>query len=250
MDIITHTFRAHNLDGFYLNLAESIIENMETALTSKPYCTMALAGGNTPIPLYSLLSSPKFSKRISWEKVHFFPGDERFVPHTHPDSNFRMMHKSFFSKMNVPHTNIHSIPTSLPTPKAAADKFEDTIRSTFKHLTPKKRNSASIPYFDLILLGLGNDGHTASLFPGTTALNEQKHLVRAITHLPPGISPSVPRVTMTLPLINNAETIFFLAADPRKATIVEEIVSNPKAAAKTYPAARVQAREVHWFYVV
>lgn len=209
---------------------------------------MALAGGKTPTPLYSLLSSPAITEKIPWERIHFFHGDERFVAHNHPDSNFAMIAENLFSRIPSPKVNIYPVQTSLPTPKDAAQAYETTIRQTFKHLTPKLVDPDRLPCFDLILLGLGADGHTASLFSGSSAISEHHRLVNAV-YPPHGITPFVARITFTLSVINNAKTVVFLVADPYKAGIVDEILNSPQPTALPYPAAHVRAKEVVWFYV-
>jgi len=179
--------------------------------------SVALSGGSTPKSLYSLLASGAIPN-IPWEKIFFFFGDERFVPPDHPDSNHRMAREAgLFAK--VPAEQVFRVRTEEQDADAAARAYEQTLREFFS-LPP-----GEFPRFDLILLGLGPDGHTASLFPGTAALNENSRLVVANwvdkfrTY----------RITFTLPVLNRAGCVLFLVSGADKANIVREVLENEKA---------------------
>ena len=187
--------------------------------------TVALCGGSTPKHLYSLLASPDYSDQIPWNNVQLFWGDERCVPPDHPDSNFRMVQEALLSKIRIPAENIHRMPGERE-PRAAAAEYEKELQKFFG------LNSGALPRFDLILLGIGEDGHTASLFPGSDALNETKHSV---------VAPFVAklnsyRLSLSLPVLNNAANVWFLVTGASKADTVKQIFSGTS----DLPAARVQ----------
>lgn len=165
---------------------------------------LALAGGSTPRRLYELLASPEFAPLLPWANMHFFWGDERLVPADHPNSNYRLAWESLLQKVPVPRENIHPVLTSA-SPQEAAHTYQQTLREHFGQ-------RRGVPRFDLVLLGLGADGHTASLFPGAAALEEKERL--AVAHLP---DDGPARVTLTLPVLNRAQRVFFLAYGDSKA---------------------------------
>lgn len=189
--------------------------------------SVALSGGSTPKALYSLLATPGFAGRIPWPKVHLFWGDERCVPPDHADSNFRMVRESLLTKVSLPPENIHRM-AGEKEPMLAAGEYEAELKIFFQ------LGGGGLPRFDLILLGLGEDGHTASLFPGTAALNERERLVTAnfVARL------SAHRLTLTLPVLNHAAQVLFLVAGKSKATIVKELFATESGAG--LPAARVR----------
>jgi 6-phosphogluconolactonase len=194
--------------------------------------SVALAGGSTPRALYELLAGDGYHEGIHWPLIHFFWGDERYVPADSKDSNYRMAYDALLSKVPVPEANIHRMVTDYPDENAAAAAAAQDLVDHFK------LNPGEFPRFDLILLGLGDDGHTASLFPGKPALHEQDRLV---VPTPPGrLPPPVDRLTMTLPVLNSAAHVVFLVAGAGKAGIVGEILGsaeNPQ----PYPAQLVCA---------
>ena len=177
--------------------------------------TVALSGGSTPKILYQLLAD-QFQAQVPWSKTQFFWSDERHVPPDHPESNFRMAHEALLSRVPVPESNVHRVHSENPSAQEAADEYEKVI----------------VPRLDLILLGLGADGHTASIFPGSDVLHETKRLVAA-----PWVEKlNTYRITMTLPLLNNGASILFLVSGAEKAQIVKEVLEGPK----KYPAQFVQ----------
>ncbi len=167
--------------------------------------SVALSGGATPERLYSLLADAPFREAISWERVHFFWSDERCVPPDHPESNFRLAYDTFLSGLSLPGPNIHRI-HGEESPAAAAALYEKDVRDYFN----------GMPRFDLILLGIGNDGHTASLFPASPALRETTRMA-----VPVYLGQEKrDRVTLTVPALNNARVLLFLASGSNKADVV------------------------------
>jgi 6-phosphogluconolactonase len=188
--------------------------------------SVALSGGSTPKGLYSLLASSRYGDRVPWSRVHLFWGDERCVPPDHPESNYRMVREVLLSKIAIPAENVHRM-AGEKEPDIAAAEYEAELKRFFR-LSP-----GALPRFDLILLGLGEDGHTASLFPGSDALRETERLVTAcyVSKL------KSHRLTLTLPVLNAGAVIVFLVAGKNKASIVKEVL---KAKAASLPAAKVQ----------
>jgi 6-phosphogluconolactonase len=199
--------------------AEVIMGLMAETLNTKTHFSIALSGGSTPKSLFTLLAEDvSLRTQVDWDKVHFFWGDERHIPPDHPDSNFRMANEVMLSKVEVPAENIHRVRAEEQDASKAAEEYEDELR-TFFNLKP-----GELPRFDCVLLGMGPDGHTASLFPGTEALREQKRLVvsnwveKFRTH----------RITLTAPAINNADCIIFLVSGEEKAEVLREVLEGEK----------------------
>jgi 6-phosphogluconolactonase len=203
--------------------AEHFVARSSEAVAQKGVFTVALSGGSTPKILYELLAAGSFRERIPWSGIHFFWSDERHVAPDHAESNYRMAHEAMLSRVPVPASNVHRVPAENPNATEAALEYEQTIKQVTKQ---------SLPALDLILLGLGTDGHTASIFPGSEVLHETKRLVAA-----PWVEKlNSYRITMTLPLINNGVSIVFLVSGAEKAAIVKEVLEGPK----KYPAQYVQ----------
>jgi 6-phosphogluconolactonase len=197
----------------------------ESAIGDRGRFSVALSGGNTPRALYALLAA-EYKDKIPWSKTHIFFGDERSVPPDHPESNFRMANDALLSKISIPAENVHRVRTELR-PEAAAEDYEKQLRLEFS-LT-----GDALPRFDLILLGLGDDGHTASLFPGSAALAETSRLVVAnwVEKF------NTFRITLTYPVLNHAAEIAFLVSGAGKAQVLREVLKLPET---KYPAQRVQ----------
>lgn len=174
--------------------------------------TAALSGGSTPRALYELLGG-EFSSKLPCTRMHFFWGDERFVPADHPESNYRAANEAMLSKFDIPSANIHRIPTDAGSANQAAEKYEQDLRAFFR-LSP-----GELPRFDLMLLGLGGDGHTASLFPGTTALKEKEKLVVDVWVE----KLKANRITLTPPVFNHAVNVIFLVAGADKAATLHSV---------------------------
>jgi 6-phosphogluconolactonase len=206
--------------------AEEFIRVARSAIGAQGRFTVPLAGGSTPKALYSLLAT-EYANFV-WNRVFIFFGDERHVPPDHPDSNYRMVNESLLSKISIPAENVFRVHAENPDASAAASDYENQIRRFFA-LKP-----GEFPRFDLILLGMGPDGHTASLFPGSSALDEQKRIVVANwvekfkTH----------RITFTFPVLNRAAEIMFLASGADKAEMLHEVLEAEGTA--TLPSQRVQ----------
>ncbi len=194
----------HCLLKIWQEISKSAMERKGTFVT-------ALSGGETPIPFYQKLSE---WRKFPWDKTHFFLVDERFTPFSDPDNNYRMLQNTFLREIKVSVKNIHPIPVEEDSPQSAARKYEEVIKKFFK-LPPQH-----FPEFDLILLGIGEDGHTASLFPGSPVLKETRQMAAAV--LMEGIQH--PRITLTLPVINQGKNVLFLVTGKKKATIVEKVV--------------------------
>lgn len=186
------------------------------AVRARGRFTVALSGGSTPRTLYSLLAT---KPNIPWDKICIFWGDERHVPPDQPESNYHMANEALLSKVPVPVENIFRIHAEEKDATAAALQYEQTLKDFF-HLSP-----GEFPRFDLILLGVGPDGHTASLFPDTSALNETKRLV--VSNWVPKFQTD--RITFTLPVLNAAACVMFLLRGADKASTLHEVLENSSA---------------------
>jgi 6-phosphogluconolactonase len=191
----------------------------QTAAREGPV-SIGLSGGSTPKRLYERLASPDWRGRLPWGRIHLFWGDERFVPADHPDSNQGMVRQAMLGQVPIPPGNIHPIPTD-GTPESAAARYEEALRR-FAETRPGE------PLFDIQLLGLGPDGHTASLFPGSPALLERKAWALAVI----GAKPE-PRITLTYPALDSSRAAAFLVAGAEK----REILARLRAGDPALPAA-------------
>lgn len=216
-------------------LARRVAEWMTAAaLAAKGPFRISLSGGSTPKTLYELLASDDFRVRFPWQRVFWYWGDERFVPHDDPESNFRMARKAMLAKAPVPPENIHPMPVD-GSPEEAASRYERTLQEAYGGpvLDPSKL------LFDITLLGMGPDGHTASLLPGEPVLQERKCWVAVVSHGRPEV-----RITMTYPVIESSRRVAFLVTGHEKAAIVAAI----RAGGSQVPAARVKPiGELIWF---
>ena len=187
--------------------------------------TVALSGGSTPRGLYSRLASPEISQKLPWEKMYFFFGDERHVPPDHVESNYRMADESLFSQAQVPADHVFRVPAEEKDPTLAALHYEQSLKQFFQ-LGP-----GQLPRFDLILLGLGPDGHTASLFPETAAVHERSRLVVAnwVEKF------QTYRITFSAPVINHAGFVMFLVAGSDKASALQSVLESD-ASVEQFPA--------------
>src|ERR1700733_3615746 len=175
---------------------------------------VCLTGGSSPQGLYRLLAEEPWRGMVPWERVHWFIGDDRFVPESDPLSNMGMARRLFLDRVPAPRQNIHSIPTDANYPEGAARLYEDELRKFYgaDRLDPAR------PLFDLVLMGLGGDGHTASLFPQSPALDEKERWVLAVPKA--GMEPFVPRVTLTFPALASAHEMLFLVDGADKRAIL------------------------------
>jgi 6-phosphogluconolactonase len=231
------------LSELSLAAAEYIAELAEARIKERNIFTLVLSGGSTPRQLYEKLANQPISNRIDWQHAHLFWGDERCVPPDNPDSNFSLAFETLISRVDLPPANIHRIPATTGPPKAAAEEYEKILREFFQ-AAAESDSIISFPSFDLVLLGMGVDGHTASLFPGDAALGEKTSWVVAVEGT--SASPPVPRITLTFPVINEAKCVLFLASGSSKLQVIQEILNNPHTV--TYPAAKVQpSGKLLWF---
>jgi 6-phosphogluconolactonase len=193
--------------------ARRIIARANELLTdNQHFFSIALSGGTTPKLLYELLASEPYRSQLNWSKVEIYFGDERCVPHDHPDSNYRMAYDAMLSKLPIPECNIHRMRGELP-PEQAAIEYGQMLKDKFKD-----------GGVDLNLLGMGDDGHTASLFPGTAALNETHH--RCVANFVPKFDKW--RLTMTYPFINRSKEVMVLIAGAAKAKVLHEVLEGPR----------------------
>ncbi len=217
-----------NAEELHCKAAERFVSLAQPAARDRDRFTVALSGGSTPKGLYSLLATADYRGQVQWSHVHLFWGDERCVPPDHPESNYRMAQESLLSKINIPESNVHRM-AGEKEPATAAMEYEAELKKFFR------LSGGALPRFDLILLGLGEDGHTASLFPGSDALADTEHLVVAV-HIEKLKSH---RLTLTLPVLNNAAQILFLVAGESKSAILKDVLrANPLSS--NLPAAKVQ----------
>lgn len=176
--------------------------------------TVALSGGKTPIRFYEKLSCS--GERMPWDKTHVFMADERYVPFVNKDNNYRSLKETLLDRVVIPKENIHPIPVEEKSPRLTAVKYEEVLKAFFEV------KEGDLPVFDLIMLGIGEDGHTASLFPGSSSLGEKEHLVIAdkaevVMH---------ERISIILPVINNAKNVIFLISGQNKAAISREVIED------------------------
>ena len=206
----------------------------EECLRTQDRFTIALSGGSTPRRLYQVLASPPYDEEMAWDRWHIFWGDERCVPPDHEDSNFRMAKEALLDHISIPLAQVYRMRGEIE-PEEAAEEYETAVLDGFQ--TPA-------PSFDLILLGVGDDGHTASLFPGTLALQEKHKLV--VSNWSPSLQ--VHRITFTLPLINAARVVAFLDTDESKAEVLRRVL-EPAPREGVLPAAMIRPTDgtVHWF---
>jgi 6-phosphogluconolactonase len=206
----------------------------DIAAAGRDRFAICLSGGSTPRRLYQLLGEPPFRAAMPWDRIHWFWGDERFVAPDHPDSNYRMAREALLSHAPIPAANIHRIETGGK-PEEAARAYEQTLKSYYGAATLDPAR----PVFDIALLGLGPDGHTASLFPGTTVLEERRRWVAEVV----GAKPEV-RITLTYPVLETSRHTAFLVAGADK----REALARVMAGDRELPAARLSpVGELVWF---
>ncbi len=208
--------------GLARAVAERFVALAGEAVAARGRFVVALAGGRTPRAAYALLATDPFASRVDWARVHVFWGDERCVPPDHPESNYRMARETLLDQVPIPPARVHPIQGDLP-PARAAVAYEEELGAV---LGPEGR-------FDLVLLGMGSDGHTASLFPGTPALEERDRAVVAVyvERL------RAWRVTLTLPTINAARHILFVVSGAEKARALARVrAGEPLPAGRVRPA--------------
>jgi 6-phosphogluconolactonase len=210
-----------------------ILHIVNDAVAKRGRFSIALAGGHTPAKLYALWAE-KYKTETPWDHVHLFFGDERFVPEDDLLSNYRMARETLIAHVPIPKENVHPMLTNFPSTEKAAEAYEVELRKYF----------GEVPSFDVQLLGLGLEGHTASLFPGSPALDEQRRWVLAVTV--PAEPPQ--RLTLTPVVLNQGLHTFFLVAGENKREILAALRGEPQDAPSKYPAGRIRpARGVVWY---
>ena len=192
--------------------AEQFIRLADQSIRNWGRFSVALSGGNTPKVLYRVLVTPENQARLDWDHIHLFWGDERHVPHNHPDSNYRMVKEILLNQIDIPEGNIHSVPTEIDVHQAAF-QYEASMREFF---------SGDWPRFDLIFLGMGEDGHTASLFPNSAGLEDKTHWF--IANYAP--KRGAWRLTLTTHAINAARNILVMVSGKSKAKMFEEVITG------------------------
>lgn len=231
---MTDIQRYENKSAVIQAVANYVAVAAAEAIASHDRFTLALAGGSTPRALYELLAG-EMKDQVDWSKVHLFWGDERTVPPDHDDSNYRMVAKTLLEGIDIPQHNIHRVEAERE-PQAAAQNYEDKLRSVF--------GDELVPSFDLILLGIGDDGHTASLFPHTNALDveDEWFVANHVAQL------NTWRLTLTKTVINAAQRVVFLVVGEGKADALREVLNGPYLP-ETYPAQLVEPEdgELVWF---
>lgn len=204
------------------------------AIKERGIFTVALSGGETPVEFYQRLADSK--NLFPWSRTHIFLADERFVPFDHPDSNYGMIRANLLKNVAILEKNIHPIPI-CPTAEDSAKIYEDNLKKFFQ------LKEGDLPEFDLILLGIGEEGHTASIFPGDSALSETHRLTAAV-HLN---EERHDRVTLTLPVINRARQVIFLVSGEEKSEIMKEVLEKPES---NLPASMVKPVKGKLFFLL
>ncbi|MBD2183299.1 6-phosphogluconolactonase [Planktothrix sp. FACHB-1355] len=207
-----------------------VADKINTATALRGQCTIALSGGSTPKSLYEAIAK----QSLPWEKVHVFWGDERYVPPEHPDSNQGMARRAWLDKVDIPAANIHPMPTDAADPAADAQKYELEVREFFGSAP------GEFPVFDIVLLGMGDDGHTASLFPHTDVLQARDRAIGV------GNKDGQPRLTFTAPLINQARCVIFIVAGANKQSALAQVFA-PQGDDMAYPSRLIEPVGELWW---
>lgn len=218
MSVTRQVLRYPDASSLYRSAAEFFVSAAADAIQARGTYTVALAGGTTPKAVYSLLADDAaLRSRVAWKSVEFFWGDERHVGPDHPESNFRMAWESMLSRLPIDPSHVWRIKGEYARASDAAEEYERDLRDVFG------LDAEQMPDLDLVMLGLGADGHTASLFPGTEALHEQGRLVVAnrVEQL------QTDRITLTLPVLNNAEQVVFVVQGDGKAEALKAVIEGP-----------------------
>ncbi|MCK5243294.1 6-phosphogluconolactonase [bacterium] len=230
-----------------LQAAEAIVSAAETAVQDHGCFTWAVAGGTTPRQLYQTLTQTPWVKDFPWQQTQLFFTDERCVPLEHEDSNYRMLKQTLLDEAPIPAANVHQVPMAADSPESIAQCYEDTLQEFFRAQTKNAMTPTGFPAFDLILLGLGSDGHTASLFPNSQEVLEEKSKW-AVAALAPHGNPPGYRITLTLPVINAARQVIFLVTGDAKKEIISEVLQPKTTGPSPYPAGLVKPQgKLTWF---
>jgi 6-phosphogluconolactonase len=229
----TKTIHFENLKVLSKKAAGLIMDMAKRSIRQKGYFTLAVSGGSDPVPTYKNLAKSK----IDWSRIFIFWQDDRYVSSRDEKSNFKLVYDAMLSKIKIPPQNVFMIPSPEEINPAAKSAlcYEGILKNFFNDRNTK-------PGFDLVIAGMGPDGHTSSLFPkDKKALNEKKRLIIAVKA--PDYAPVRDRITMTLPFINNSKTVLYIIAGKGKGGIMKEILESPLKAKKKYPTAMVKAKE-------
>ncbi len=228
--------RFKDMDALSERAAKLVLETAIAAVEEHGAFSFAFSGGNSPRALLALLASPPWIGRMPWRETHLFQVDERFIPHDSPLNNFRAASELLLSKAPVPDGNVRRIRTDAGSPELASEGYERELKGFFG-------DGSAFPRFDLVQLGMGDDGHTASLFPGSKLLGEESRWVLAAP-APTTAKPEVPRVTLTLPAINSARKAFFIVQGAAKAELLESFRGKSGAETlRSLPASGVKPQE-------
>jgi 6-phosphogluconolactonase len=235
MKLDTRIFQ--DIDALSRAALEEMLSDLRDAIKQRGRGAIALSGGHTPEKMYALwAANEKYRNETDWNRVHLFWGDERYVPQDDPLSNFRMTREALLSHVPIPAANVHAAPTNLPTPEKAAEAYDADLRKFF---------GSAAPAFDVTLLGLGPEGHTASLFPDSPALAEKSRWVVPVqvAAVPPN------RLTFTLPVLNSSRSTYFLVAGENKRPILAALRAEPDSRPSAYPAGKIRPSDgrVLWF---
>lgn len=224
---------SNSSDDLGRTAAQVVLESAGRASSPDGMFTVALSGGNTPRALFNALAAPPFRDSMPWDRTQVFFSDERFVPPDSADSNYHTAQECLLSRVPIPDRFVHRVATVDVDPEESASIYEEGIRRVLE------AGSGDVPPFDLILLGLGEDGHTASLFPNTGALDAEDALVvpNYVSHL------GTWRITFTYPLINAAKRVVFLVSGREKAPVVAAVLAG-----SSLPASRIRPShgELYW----
>lgn len=228
-------------DDLAAHAAGFIIRTLADAISARGRAMLALSGGTTSQKTYALLAQPAMRERIDWTRTYIFIGDERFVSVDDPANNLAIADRLLLAHLSAPRENMFPVPTQLASATAAAAAYASTINTVFG-----TRDAGEPPQFDLVLLGLGADGHVAALFPGADSLSVTDRWVVASR---PGIlPPQVDRITMTFPVFNAARTVLFLVTGAAKAAIVHDVLEGNRSRDEC-PAAGIAPENgaLYWF---
>jgi 6-phosphogluconolactonase len=222
-------------------LAETAARRLVDRVVSRDRAAVCLTGGSSPAGLYRLLRREPWRAIVPWGRVHWFIGDDRFVPESDPLSNMGMAQRLFLGIVPAPRGNIHPMATQAKSPDAAAALYERDLKEFYGADTL----DPSVPLFDLVLMGLGSDGHTASLFPHSLSLDEKKRWVVGVTKA--GMEPYVPRVTLTFPTLASTREMLFLVESPEKRKLLGRVLSGEGRSGEALPAQRAYSNgELIW----
>jgi 6-phosphogluconolactonase len=201
-------------------LATTAARRLIARVTARDRAAVCLTGGSSPQELYRLLAMDPWRGKMPWDRVHWFIGDDRFVPENDPLNNMGTARRAFLDRVGVPAANIHPIATDAADPDTAARLYEEELKGFYgaDRLDPAR------PLFDFVLMGLGGDGHTASLFPNAPALDEKKHWVVGVAKA--GMEPYVPRVTLTFPALASSREMLFLVDSADKRAILKRVFAG------------------------